>query len=679
MRSILPKIQIVSLLLTATMACSLFAQSGLDNDGFDKGIRPQDDLFQAVNGMWLKNTPIPSDKSNYGSFSILDDMSQERIRAIIEDAAQGTKPKGSDAQKVGDFYKSFMDKEKAESLGASPVKSRLAEIEKIGSVSDLVKYYGAAKYVGIGSPIGLFVGQDAKDSSRYIANVAQSGTSLPDRDYYLEDEERFLKAREALKSYITKLFLLAELPTDGVAEQILDLETKLAEIQWSRVEMRDAEARYNLHTVEEAAASMTNMDPREFFAAAGVGQITEVNVMTPSFFEGLDRLISEIPLDVWKKHAMFRELDSAAPILSDDFVQAHFEFRSKELAGVPELKPRWKRGVEMVAGGGAGDFGALGEVVGRLYVEQHFKPEAKARMEELVGNLVKAYEKSINDLTWMTDETKAKAQEKLSKFTTKIGYTNKWRDYSALKVEPNDLIGNVLRSNKVDYDRMINKLGQPIDREEWGMTPQTVNAYYNPGKNEIVFPAAILQPPFFDPTADDAVNYGGIGAVIGHEISHGFDDQGSKYDGDGNLKNWWSDKDRYEFKQLTQRLVDQYSEYSPLEGKNVNGELTLGENIADLSGLSIAYKAYKLSLNGETPAVIDDWTGDQRFFLGWSQVWRRKYRDAEMIRRLKTDSHSPSWYRANGPVVNIDVFHEAFGVKEGDALYKAPEKRIRIW
>lgn len=679
MRSILPKIQIVSLLLTATMACSLFAQSGLDNDGFDKGIRPQDDLFQAVNGMWLKNTPIPSDKSNYGSFSILDDMSQERIRAIIEDAAQGTKPKGSDAQKVGDFYKSFMDKEKAESLGASPVKSRLAEIEKIGSVSDLVKYYGAAKYVGIGSPIGLFVGQDAKDSSRYIANVAQSGTSLPDRDYYLEDEERFLKAREALKSYITKLFLLAELPTDGVAEQILDLETKLAEIQWSRVEMRDAEARYNLHTVEEAAASMTNMDPREFFAAAGVGQITEVNVMTPSFFEGLDRLISEIPLDVWKKHAMFRELDSAAPILSDDFVQAHFEFRSKELAGVPELKPRWKRGVEMVAGGGAGDFGALGEVVGRLYVEQHFKPEAKARMEELVGNLVKAYEKSINDLTWMTDETKAKAQEKLSKFTTKIGYTNKWRDYSALKVEPNDLIGNVLRSNKVDYDRMINKLGQPIDREEWGMTPQTVNAYYNPGKNEIVFPAAILQPPFFDPTADDAVNYGGIGAVIGHEISHGFDDQGSKYDGDGNLKNWWSDKDRYEFKQLTQRLVDQYSEYSPLEGKNVNGELTLGENIADLSGLSIAYKAYKLSLNGETPAVIDDWTGDQRFFLGWSQVWRRKYRDAEMIRRLKTDSHSPSWYRANGPVVNIDVLHEAFGVKEGDALYKAPEKRIRIW
>ena len=673
------KMRVVSPLLAAAMACVLSAESGLDKNGFDKEVRVQDDLFRAVNGTWLKDTEIPSDKSNYGSFSILADLSQQRIREIIENAAKGTHEKGSDAQKVGDFYKSFMDEEKAEELGASPIKSRLAEIEKIGSVSELIKHYGASNYIGVGSPIGMYVGQDAKDSTRYIAHVSQSGTSLPDRDYYLEDEERFLKARNALKSYITKLFLLAELPTDGVAEKILDLETKLAKIQWSRVELRDAEARYNLFPVAEAAESMVNMDPREFFAAAGVGQITEVNVMTPSYFEGLDNLIGEVPLDVWKQHAMFKLLDSASPILSNDFVQAHFEFRSKELAGVPELKPRWKRGVEMVAGGGAGDFGSLGEVVGRLYVEEHFKPEAKARMEELVGNLVKAYEKSINDLAWMTDETKAKAQEKLSKFTTKIGYPNKWRDYSALEVDPNDLIGNVLNSSKVEYERMINKLGKPIDREEWGMTPQTVNAYYNPGKNEIVFPAAILQPPFFDATADDAVNYGGIGAVIGHEISHGFDDQGSKYDGDGNLKNWWSDKDRFEFKKLTQRLVDQYSEYSPLDGKNVNGELTLGENIADLSGLSIAYKAYKLSLDGATAPVIDDWTGEQRFFLGWSQVWRRKYRDAEMIRRLKTDSHSPSWYRANGPVVNIDVFHEAFGVKEGDALYKSPEERIRIW
>ena len=357
----------------------------------------------------------------------------------------------------------------------------------------------------------------------------------------------------------------------------------------------------------------------------------------------------------------------------------HFDFHSKAIAGIPEQQPRWKRGVNLVAGRGAGDFGCLGEVVGRLYVERHFKSEAKDRMDHLVQNLLKAYEQSIDDLTWMTDATKTRAQEKLAKFTTKIGYPNKWRDYSSLEVDPDDLYGNVKRSASVEHERMINKLGKPIDREEWGMTPQTVNAYYNPSKNEIVFPAAILQPPFFNAAADDAVNYGGIGAVIGHEISHGFDDQGSKYDGDGNLKNWWTEKDRYEFKQLTERLVDQYSEYSPLDGKNVNGELTLGENIADLSGLSIAHKAYQLSLDGKSAPMLDGWSGEQRFFLGWSQVWRRKYRDAEMMRRLLTDPHAPSWYRANGPVINIDAFYKAFDAQPGDALYKPPAERIRIW
>jgi predicted metalloendopeptidase len=393
----------------------------------------------------------------------------------------------------------------------------------------------------------------------------------------------------------------------------------------------------------------------------------------------LDKILTETPVATWRDYLKFKLMDAAAPFLATPFVDAHFELHEKVLAGVPEQKPRWKRGVELVAGAGAGDFGALGDVVGKMYAERFFGADAKARMEQLVDNLLTAFDQSIDELAWMTDDTKARAKQKLAKINTKIGYTEKWRDYSQLEIDPTDLIGNVLRSQQVEHERMFAKLGKPIDRDEWGMTPQTVNAYYNPGMNEIVFPAAILQPPFFDPLADDAVNYGGIGAVIGHEISHAFDDQGSKYDSDGNLKNWWNAKDRQSFKELTSKLVDQYNEYSPLPDKKVNGELTLGENIADLSGLAIAYKAYKLSLGGTSPPLLDGWNGDQRFFMGWGQVWRRKYRDAEMIKRLLTDPHSPSWYRANGPIINIDAFYDAFHVQPEDALYRAPEDRIKIW
>ncbi len=668
----------VCLMATAGNAQDYTAR-GLDPRGFDKAIRPVDDLYRAVNGTWLQDTEIPSDKSNYGSFTALADLSQERIKTILEEASTTDNPAGSDAQKVGDMYKSFMDEDKAEQLGTKPLQPIIDEINAIDSTAALVDFFGKANTLGIGSPIGFFVGQDDKDSTRYICNWIQSGTSLPDRDYYLEDDERFKKAQAALKKYATQLFDMAGLSSDGVADELLDIQTQLAKAQWSRVELRDANKRYNLMTVAQMQENAENVDPVAFFEAAGVDGVTEVNVMTPSFFEALDKMVVDIPLESWKHYLIFNVLDQSAPILSKDFVDAHFVMHSKVLAGVPEQKPRWKRGVEFVAGGGAGDFGSLGDVVGRLYVQEYFKPEAKAQMEQLVENLLTAFGNSIDGLTWMTDGTKVKAKEKLDKITTKIGYPNKWRDYSALTVDSDDLYGNALRSAAVEYNRMIDKLGKPIDREEWGMTPQTVNAYYNPSKNEIVFPAAILQPPFFNQEADAAINYGGIGAVIGHEISHAFDDQGSKYDGDGNLNNWWTERDRHEFKQLTQRLVDQYSAYSPLDGQHVNGELTLGENIADLSGLAIAYKAYRLSLNGNEPEPIDGWTGDQRFFFGWSQVWRRKYRDAEMMRRLLTDPHSPSWYRANGPVINIDAFYEAFNAKPGDALYKPEEERIKIW
>lgn len=645
--------------------------SGIDGAKFDRGTRIQDDFYKAVNGVWLNETDIPADKSNYGSFTVLADLSEERLRAIVEEAAQSKHPKGSDAQKVGDLYNSFMDEARANELGVKPLHTKLTEIDAVENLSHLVSTFGRLETHGIRSPIAMYVGQDAKNSSEYIVTILQSGTSLPDRDYYLEEDPKYLDAREAFQTYVAKLFELASLPADGAAEKLLALETKFAEVQWERTELRDAEKRYNKLDRVELAKLSPNFDWSKYLEAAMVKSAESVIVTAPSFFEGLDKILKETPMETWRLYLKYKLLDAAAPFLSQPFVDAHFDFHSKALAGIPEQKPRWKRGIQLVEG-------SLGEVVGRLYVEKHFPPEAKARMEKLVDNLIVAFDQSIGELTWMTDETKKKAKEKLSKFTVKIGYPNKWKDYDNLTIDDN-LLANVNRSGMTEHKRNVEKLGQPIDREEWGMTPQTVNAYYNPLKNEIVFPAAILQPPFFNMDADDAANYGGIGAVIGHEISHGFDDQGSKYDGDGNLKSWWTERDRHEFEAITKRLVDQYSEYSPLPGKNVNGQLTLGENIADLSGLTIAHKAYRISLDGEDAPVIDGWTGDQRFFLGWSQIWRRKYRDAEMMRRLLIDPHAPSWYRANGPVINIDAFYDAFNVKRTDALFRPKEERIKLW
>jgi predicted metalloendopeptidase len=582
---------------------------------------------------------------------------------------------------VGDFYKSFMDTDRVDSKDYQPLE---AEIEKIGDLKthqDVAAHFGHLAMIGVQTPIAMFVNVDEKDSTRYLTSIIQSGTTLPDRDYYLNDEDdKYIAARRALTNYVNRLFELTNTPAEDGGTTILELEKKIAAIQWTRTDLRDALKTYNKFTVSEFTRHAPNFSWEHYLGTFNSPEtISELNVTTPSYFTEFDKLFQATNVETWKIYLTYKLIDGYAEYLSPPFEAAHFDLRGKQLSGISEQLPRWKRGVEAISGGGAGDFGSLGDVVGRLYVADHFKPEAKARMDQLVKNLLVSFGSSIDELTWMTDETKVLARKKLAKITTKIGYPEKWRDYKGLLVIPDDLVGNVMRSSRFERERMMRKLGQPVDRLEWGMTPQTVNAYYNPTLNEIVFPAAILQPPFFGIDAPDALNYGGIGGVIGHEISHAFDDQGSRYDADGNLKNWWTDRDRQSFEKLTARLIDQYSTYEPLPGKPVRGEFTLGENIADLSGLAIAYKAFQISKAGKEPEKVAGWTSNQLFFVGWSRVWQRKYRDDEMIKRLLVDPHSPSHYRANGPVTNIDAFYDAFDVKPGDLLYKPVSERIRIW
>jgi len=674
----LHRLLLLSIVCLCATATADEPHSGLDPDGFDKSVRAQDDLFLHVNGRWLMSTEIPSDKSNYGSFTRLDDEARENIRTIIEEAVNN--PTDAISRKVGDFYRSYMNEQLIEARGLAPIREHLAAVDSLATPEDVTRFFASAGIYGMPGPIGFYVSVDDKNSGRYLVHVVQSGLTLPDRDYYLGDRPDYKSARTALRTYITRLFELAEIP-DGAAaaDQIIQLETALADIQWSRTELRDAEKRYNLMPAAKLATTAPAIPWNVFLEVSGVPGVPEVNVVTPSYFEKLGAVATAAGLDAWKAYARFHLLDTAAPYLPKAFVDAHFELHDKAVSGVPQQKPRWKKAVDATSGAGAGDFGVLGEPLGQLYVRRHFPPESRQRMIELVGNLMKTYEQSIHGLKWMTAETKQKALEKLGKITTKIGYPDVWRDFTELQIAADDLIGNIMRSRRFEHFRQVNRLNEPVDRREWGMTPQTVNAYYNPSLNEIVFPAAILQPPFFDANADDAVNYGGIGAVIGHEISHGFDDEGSKYDGDGNLKNWWTETDRKAFEELTGKLVAQYESYEPLPGRRLNGKLTLGENIADLSGMAIAYKAYMLSLGADGGKTLDGYTPGQRFFLGWSQIWRRKYRDDEMVRRLLIDPHSPSAFRANGPVANLDAFYEAFGVKPGDRLYKPPAERIQIW
>ncbi len=648
--------------------------SGIDLGNADPAVRPQDDLYQAVDGAWLKKTEIPADKSNYGAFTKLTDDAEAQLRGIIEAAADKTgKVPGTDEQKVGDLYASFMDEKTADVKGVHPVKPELDRVDALKNKKDIAALMAHLQRIGISVPVVGGVHQDAKDPTQYTIDFYQAGLGLPDRDYYLQDDAKFKDIRAKYLTHIDSLYRLAALPNGkAAARKILALETELARVQWSKVEARDAVKAYNPYAVNQLSTLAPNFAWTTFVREVGAGSQQKVVVSQPSYLTGFGKLLDRTPLETWKAYFRWRVLSDAAPYLDQHFAAESFAFNGGVLNGIKQDRPRWKRGVALVEG-------ALGESVGKIYVAQYFPPEAKQRMDALVQNLLAAYKQSIDGLDWMGPETRKAAQEKLAKFTPKIGYPNKWRDYSALTVKADDLLGNVYRANEFAYQRDINKLGQPIDRDEWLMTPQTVNAYYNPEMNEIVFPAAILQPPFFNLQADDAVNYGGIGAVIGHEISHGFDDQGSHYDGDGMLRDWWTAEDRKNFEARTQALIEQYNQYEPVKGYKVNGAFTIGENIADLAGMTIAYKAYRLSLNGKEAPVIDGLTGDQRFFMGWAQVWRRKYREDNLISRIKTDPHSPSEYRCNGVVTNLPGYYEAFGVKEGDKLYKSPAQRIKLW
>ena len=645
---------------------------GVDTTNFDRSVRPQDDFYRFVNGTWLEETTIPADKSNYGSFTELADKAEADMRAIIEEAAEAEyKEPGTDVQKVGDMYLSFMDSTRIEDLGLAPLQDDLTRIDAIETYEDLIRYIGYNQRIGISDPFAIFVNQDAKNATEYTLYATQSGLGLPDRDYYFE--ESFANVRDKYGEYITTLYDLAEMDGSAEASQtVMDIETGLAEHHWTRVQNRDRNATYNKVTLAEANEMTPNLDWDVFFDAAGIDDVDAFIVRQPSYFEALDGILLEVPVENWKTYFRFKLLSSAAPYLPNAFADASFDMYGRTLSGTEAQRPRWKRAVSATNG-------TLGEMVGKLYVEKHFQPEAKARMDELVENLRTAFGQAIDELEWMGPETKEEAQAKLAKFNTKIGYPDKWKDYANLEIQAGDLLGNMKRSTEFEYQRRIDRLGGPVDREEWFMTPQTVNAYYSSTMNEIVFPAAILQPPFFNVEADDAVNYGAIGAVIGHEFSHGFDDQGRKSDGDGNLRDWWTEQDNEEFQARAAKLGEQYSQFSPIEGMHVNGDLTMGENIGDLAGLTMAYKAYQLSLGGEEAPVIDGFTGDQRFFLGWAQVWRRNYREDELKRRLVTDSHSPSEYRTNGILANMPAFYNAFDVQPGDPMYRPDDVRVQIW
>jgi predicted metalloendopeptidase len=649
--------------------------SGIDTLLVDKTVRPQDDFYRHVNGKWLDTTAIPPDKAVWGSFNKLDEDAQVALREIIEASSKNPSQPGSEARKIGDLYASFMDEARLESLGLKPLQPELAAIDAILDMKGIAATIGRLARLGVGAPYSSSIHADHKDSTKYVVYLSQSGLGLPDRDYYLKSEDAKLKDMLAkYEAHVTRVLSLAgDANAEGDARSIVGLETALAKVQWTKVENRDPQRTYNKLTLEQLGALAPDNDWKSFLVATGIdGRIDYLIVRQPSYLSGFNQVLKETPLPIWKAYLRWHLLLSYSEFVSKAFVDENFAFYGTTLRGVPQNQPRWKRGVEAVKD-------SIGEGLGKIYVARHFPPANKARMEALVANLLKAYQQSIDTLVWMSPETKKEAQAKLAKFTPKIGYPNKWRDYSALAVASEDLVGNIERAHAFEFDRNVNKLGKPIDRDEWGMTPQTVNAYYNAELNEIVFPAAILQPPFFNALADDAVNYGGIGAVIGHEISHGFDDQGSKYDGNGNLRDWWTPADHERFAAKTKALVAQYSAQEPVPGYHVNGELTLGENIADNSGMAIAYKAYRLSLHDTSASVVDGLTGDQRFFMGWAQVWRAKIRENEAIRRIMVDPHSPAPVRGSVALKNQSAFFDAFSIQPGDKMYVPTEQRIIIW
>lgn len=647
--------------------------SGLLLEHMNADVRPGDDFNAYVNGTWIDNSEIPADRAGNSVGLEVHEEATANVKIIIEESAEGDFAKGTDEQKVGALYNSYMDVKTRNELGITPLEREFATIGALTDYRQLAVYFAEVNKLGINMPFALAQYVDFKNPNTYMMYTWQGGLGLPDREYYFEQDEKSENIRAAYVAHIEKMFDLAGLPAGkSAAEMIMALETRMAGEHMLKEKTRDMVALYNKIPLNELTELMPNFPWEDYLEAAAINDIDGLVVTQLDHMRALDGIITDTSMDDWKNFLAWKVLNASASLLNEEMDQQNFEFYSKTLRGIEKQLPQWKRAVANVNGN-------LGEVIGKVYVARHFPPEAKEHLLVLVGNLIKAYEISIRGLDWMGEETKEQALDKLSKFTSKIGYPDKWKDYSVLRIEADDLVGNMQRSALFVYETNLARQGGPVDKTEWGMTPQTVNAYYNPPLNEIVFPAAILQPPFFDLNADDAVNYGSIGAVIGHEIGHGFDDSGSTFDGDGVLRNWWTDEDKLEFEARTKMLIDQYSAFKPFEDLAVNGEFTLGENIGDLGGLSIALLAYKLSLNGEQAPVLDGFTGEQRVFLGYAQGWRGKSRDEALRVQINTDPHSPRQYRINGVVRNIPEFYEAFGIAETDDLYLAPEDRVKIW
>ena len=648
--------------------------SGLDVASFDKSVRPQDDPYQHVNGGWLARTQIPEDRGADGGFYEAIDVTEERLKTILETAASATdKQPGSDRQKLGDFFAAYMDEARANQLGRAPLDPEMARIDALKSGTDVARHLGRMGMFSINAPLAGFVDGDAKDPVNGVLYLLQSGLGLPDRDYYVKDDPKLKEYQAEDLAYVTRMLTLVGQPSpEAAAKGIVALEHQLARAHWTNVESRDAVKTYNKVELTDLPKQFPGFDWSAWAEEMHVTGAKAVIIAQPSYFKAMAAMIAATPVERWKPYFKLHTATSLAPYLSSDFVEARFDFYGRTLQGVKQMQPRWKRAVNETDS-------SLGEMLGKVYVGEHFKPEARARMDKLVENMRAAFREGIDKLEWMGPETKKEAQAKLAAFRPKVGYPSKWRDYSKVEIKADDLVGNVLRARMAESLYQVGKAGKPLDPEEWGLTPQTVNAYYNPVRNEIVFPAAILQPPFFDPAADDAVNYGGIGAVIGHEMGHGFDDQGRRYDAKGTLRDWWTANDSEEFMRRAKGLVAQYSAMEALTGLKVNGELTLGENIGDLTGVTIAYRAYELSLAGKTPPVIDGMTGQQRFFFGWAQAWRGRYRDDALRQQVLSNVHAPDMMRGRGPFPNVEAFYSVFGVKPGDKMWLAPEQRVKIW
>ncbi|RIJ43219.1 M13 family peptidase [Pontibacter oryzae] len=648
----------------------------LDLANMDTTVSPCEDFYQYANGGWVKNNPIPASESRWGSFNELAEKNNAILRELLTEASSNTTAaKGSAAQLIGDFYAAGMDSVAANEAGISPIKPELDKISAIKTTDELVKTVADLKTKGVGGYFSMYVSQDDKVSTQYALQAGQGGLSLPDRDYYLKGDERSKTIRTEYKKHLQNMFVLLGEDAGTAqkkAQTVMDIEMKLAKASKARVDLRDPYANYNKMTIQEFAKQNPNLKVSQLLAGMGATASKEIIVGQPAFFKELNNLFKSVSLDDWKTYTTWHLARTSAPYLSQDFVQENFNFYGKVLSGAKEMQPRWKRVLRATDG-------ALGEALGQLYVQKTFSPEAKQKAIEMVNNLQEAFKEHVRDLDWMSEETKQRALEKLGAFAVKIGYPDKWEDYKGLEISRDSYAANMMRASQFAFRDNIGKIGKPVDREEWFMSPPTVNAYYNPSMNEIVFPAGILQPPFFDPNADDAVNYGGMGAVIGHELTHGFDDQGAKYDYEGNLKDWWTKEDLEKFNTRANAVADQYDQYTVLDNLHVNGKLTLGENIADIGGLNIAYTALQKALAKKNPGKIDGLTPEQRFFLAWAQIWRVNMRDEAQNQQILTDPHSPGRFRTNGPVANMPQFYEAFGCKQDDAMVRSDEKRIKIW